>query len=312
MVGHRSLDPVILVRAQVWQPARASSTHVVCDRITKKMRFKPVTKRYEFDKEVLIKEYPPYLKVPIATWIKEVLFSAELWTVEMQSYRRDENIKSSFINSLEITFREQFPREPADFLPFVLSDSERTTNILGLCLQNYATKQQANSLENILSTGGSAYSSTLTMKDPQSYNKGVADITLRVPEILVEASKEVLNVENLLQEAWQKCYSRNPDYEKTVGKCVDALEGLFKRDYFPNDPKPNLTKFLKDFATTPSRLNYKGDNLVNPKSLLTDLSIEFIPIRGHHTSGTGKSPTKEEAEFVLHYSIFVFSVHRKN
>jgi hypothetical protein len=277
------------------------------------MRFKPVTQKYEFDKEVLTKEYPSYLKVPIATWIKEVLFSANLWTVEMQNYYGGvENIETPFINSLEITFREQFPRVPADFLLFVLSDSERTTNILGLCLQNYATKQHANSLENILSTGGSAYSSTLTIQNPQNYHKGVADITLRVPEILVEASKEALNIEILLQEAWQKCYSRNPDYEKTVGKCVDALEGLFKREYFPNDSKPNLTKFLKDFATTPSKLNYKGGNLLNPKSLLTDLSTQFIPIRGHHTSGTGRSPTKEEAEFVLHYTIFVFSIHKKN
>ena len=113
-----------------------------------------------------------------------------------------------------------------------------------------------------------------------------------------------------MREAWLACYSRNPDYEKTVSKATDALETLYKTKYFPTDTKPNLAKFLNDFAQNPGQLRFKGDSLVIPKNQLAELSRAFVPIRGHHTSGTGRSPTKEEAEFVLHYAIFIWNISR--
>ncbi len=272
------------------------------------MQFKPVTTKYIFDSEELVKDFPRHLQIPVMTWTEKVLRDANVW--RDASYQA---ISREFLNSLDLLFREPeaFPREESSFLPFVMRDSERTINIIALCLQNYARPSAAQKMEEILSVGGSAYAVMFNMSDPQEYNIGVADIVERVPEVVKEASQEVLDNNSLIKEAWHSCYSRNPDYAKTVNKCVDALEGLFKKAYFPNDTKPTLGKFVKDFKNDPSKLSFKGDSILNPKNLLTDLAQEFIIIRGHHTSGTGKQPTKEEAVFVLHYSIFVLQIHGK-
>jgi hypothetical protein len=164
-------------------------------------------------------------------------------------------------------------------------------------------------MEYVLATGGSAFAVMMSPGDLQNYQTGIADIVERVPEVVREGSKEVLDTNTLIREAWHSCYSRNPDYAKTVSKCVDALEGLFKDKYFPKDQQPSLGRFLNDFLTTPTRLSFQGDMLLDPKSMLTELAQQFTPIRGHHTSGTGRVPTKEAAVFVLHYSIFVFQIH---
>lgn len=270
------------------------------------MKFKPATSKYIFSSNELTREFPPHLQTPITTWIKDVMESASIWS--RASFRA---IDEEFLNSLDLLLREPvpFPRDHKDFLGFVLRDPDRTINIIALCLQNYANPFQASKMENILATGGSAYAVMFVVDKPNSYDHGISDIVDRVPEIVVESSEKILSSNDLIKEAWHSCYSRNPDYEKTVGKCVDALEGLFKAHYFPADTKPSLGRFLKDFTANPLKLTFQGETLVNPKSILTNLATEFIPVRGHHTSGTGRAPTKEEAVFVLHYTIFVLQIH---
>ncbi len=271
------------------------------------MKFKPVTQNYIFDAKELTREFPPHLRIPVSTWIHDVLRNASIW-----STRAYQAISSEFLNNLDLLFRETtpFPRDHREFLNFVLKNSERTINIIQLCLQNYAQPSEARNMEHILSTGGSAYAVMLKSSKLQEYQGGIADIVERVPIIVTESSKDVLDSNTLIQEAWHSCYSRNPDYEKTVSGCVDALEGLFKNKYFPQDPKPTLGRFVNDFITDPLKLSFFGDTLINPKNNLTDLAKEFIPIRGHHTSGTGRKQTKEEAVFVLHYTIFVFQIFK--
>lgn len=271
------------------------------------MKFKPVTSNYVFEPDELTKDFPPHLKIPVATWIKRVLRNAGIW-----ENRTHQAIDANFLSELDLHFREgvSFPRDHNEFLSFVLGNSDRTINIIALCLQNYAGPVEAYDMEHILAIGGSAYAVMITSPNYQLDTQGVADIVARVPEIVVESSKDVIDNNSLIKEAWHSCYSRNPDYEKTVSKCTDALEGLFKNKYFPKDPKPALGKFVNDFSINPSKLSFHGDTLINPKSNLTDLAKEFIPIRGHHTSGTGRTPTKEEAVFVLHYTIFAFQLFK--
>lgn len=270
------------------------------------MRFKPVTSKYVFDGIELTREFPAHLRIPVATWIQSVLRNASIWSGA--SYRA---IDDDFLNNLDLLLREStpFPRDHREFLGFVMADHDRIINVVALCLQNYANPPEARQMEHILSTGGSAYAVMMDAGELHIYDRGIADIVERVPEIVREGSKDVLDTNALIREAWHSCYSRNPDYAKTVSKCVDALEGLFKTKYFPKDSKPTLGKFLNDFSANPKSLSFQGDSLLNPKSLLTELAQQFTPIRGHHTSGTGRAPTKEEAVFVLHYSIFVFQLH---
>jgi len=270
------------------------------------MRFKPVTPKYVFDGSDLVREFPAHLQTPVATWIHSVLHDGGIWSGN--SYRA---IDEAFLNNLDLLLREStpFPRDHRDFLDFVMADPDRTINVIALCLQNYASSHRARQMEHILSTGGSAYAVMLDAGELHGYEMGVADIVERVPEAVREGSKEVLDANSLIRDAWHSCYSRNPDYAKTVSKCVDALEGVFKTNYFPKDPKPTLGKFLNDFAAHPTKLSFQGDTLLNPKSMLTEMAQQFTPIRGHHTSGTGRAPTKEEAVFVLHYTIFVLQIH---
>lgn len=267
------------------------------------MRFKPVTPKYVFDGSDLIREFPAHLQTPISTWIRSVLEN-----VGMSSWG---NVDEDFLNNLDLLLREPepFPRDHRYFFSFVMADPDRTINVIALCLQNYANPYEANQMEYILSTGGSAYAVMLNAGELHSYDRGIADIVERVPEAVREGSKEVLDANSLIREAWHSCYSRNPDYAKTVSKCVDALEGVFKSKYFPKDSTPTLGKFLNDFAKNPAKLSFQGDTLLKPKSMLTELAQQFTPIRGHHTSGTGRTPTKEEAVFVLHYAIFILQVH---
>jgi hypothetical protein len=130
-----------------------------------------------------------------------------------------------------------------------------------------------------------------------------------VPELVHEQAKNALDENSLLLDAWLSCYGRDPDYEKTVSRCCDALERFFKDKYWPKDPKPQLGKFVAQFSQTPDILNYKGMSLIDPKNLVTDLLKDFPNIRGQHTAGKGRKPTPDEAEFVLHTTIYLWNLH---
>lgn len=41
---------------------------------------------------------------------------------------------------------------------------------------------------------------------------------------------------------------------------------------------------------------------------LFDICQTFADFRDQHTSGSGKKPTKEDAEFILHTSILLYSM----
>ncbi len=271
------------------------------------MKFQPVTSQYRFD-ESLTENYPDYLRDPIYSWIKSLLWEEGICSYSDAIYRT-ETIGSAFLNDLNINFREHFPKDYNKFFSFVFASVERTTNFIALCLQNYATPSMALKLEKILSIGGSAYAVLPNKIARGDYDKGNADLIRRVPEIVNTSSEKALNHENLLGEAWRACYSRHPDYEKVVSKCVDVLEGILRDNYFPADRKLVLTRFIKDLEANPGKLKYKGLSLVSPANMLIDLSKEFITIRGQHTKGTGRIPIAEEAEFVLHYTIFLWNLH---
>ena len=273
------------------------------------MKFKPITNKYKFDTDDLTIEYPEYLKIPIGSWIQEVLFDASVWTYKTGLFGGT-NIDSEFLNNLDINLRERFPGEPENFLHFVFADSERTTNVVGICLQNYAKLGHAHKLEKILDIGGSAYTVTVDPNQNDSSTRGVGTLTDRVPDIVQDSSQNALNNEALIREAWLACYSRNPDYERTVSRCCDVIEKIWGKKYFSNDPKPQVKKFVHFFKDNPTKLSYSGATVINPKNVLSDLAESFSDIRGQHSTGKGRSPIKEEAEFVLHYTILLWNLER--
>lgn len=270
------------------------------------MRFKPVTKKYNYSSETLIENIPVYMHGPIASWVLKILQEVSLF--HGSTWDSDAMVDPTLINRLNVLFRESFPARWDSFLNFLFSEKDRTINFLAFCLQNFAYDSNATALEEILADGGSAWKSISTFSE--SFDRGTFELVRRVPEIVQEQSKKAISEEKLLREAWVSCYSHNPKYEETVSKCVDALEGLFRDRYFPKDSKPVLSKFIKDLAADAAKLSYNGDSLVNPKNLLTDLAKDFATVRGQHTKGSGRLATKEEAEFVLHYTIFLWNIHQ--
>lgn len=246
---------------------------------------------------------------PVASWIRGLLVPTKYFIEE--NFSGPERISADFANRLNILFREQFPTKWSELLIFLFCDKDRIINFIAFCLQNIATTQDANELEMILADGGSAWTVTNTFPEPHEYQYGDFDLTSRVPSVVESASQSALDENGLLKEAWVACYSKNPDYEKAVSKCVDFLEGMFKKHYFPKIVKPNLTLFVNDFEQNPSVLNFKGSSLLNPTSAMTILAKTFVSVRGQHTSGQGRIPTKEEAEFVLHYTIFCWNMHAR-
>jgi len=272
------------------------------------MNFKPVTKKYNHSGDTLVEDIPGYMMRPISDWILNLLDESGIFL--RPDYNSEASVDKSLTNKLNVLFREHFPNTYKEFINFVFADADRIINFLAFCLQNLAYQNRAEELEQILADGGSAWAVMSTDKSGTNYQKGIYNLVSRVPEVVQTAASSALQGEELLREAWIACYSRNPDYEKTVSKCTDVLEGLFRNKYFPKDPKPALNRFVKDFDASPLQLIYKGSSIVDPKNLLTGLAKNFISIRGQHTKGTGRAPTKDEAEFVLHYSIFVWNIQR--
>ncbi|OGD65587.1 hypothetical protein A2215_03145 [Candidatus Berkelbacteria bacterium RIFOXYA2_FULL_43_10] len=148
-------------------------------------------------------------------------------------------------------------------------------------------------------------------KSAGDYNKGVYNLERRVPVIVRKQSEKALTANDLLQDAWGFCYSRKPDYEKVVSKCCDFLEGYIAIKYFPKEKKPTLRKLIIQLSQKPQILTYKGSGIIADKALVLELLKDAIDYRGQHTSGTGKRPNKDEAEFVLHTTIYLWNLFEK-
>jgi hypothetical protein len=277
------------------------------------MKFKPFGNQYDFTKETLIKSFPDYFVDPLDTWLWNVLKSANVAKVSNGYYSTGDRryLTTEFINRSQIFLREVIPQHWNEFVNYVFSNEDRTANIIALCLQNFANANDAVRLEIILSQGGSGYEVTTTDKGASEYAKGVYDLIERVSPIVKDQSEKALSENEVLSQAWTFCYSRNPDYEKVVSRSCDFLEGYLGKIYFPKDGKPQLKKFVHAFEQTPAVLRYKGDTIVDPKSNLTSLLKEASNIRGQHTRGKGRVPTKQEAEFVLHTTIYIWNLHQK-
>lgn len=271
------------------------------------MKFKPLTQKYDFSSEVLTKDFPDFMAKPVKDWLL-ALFRVNY--LARLVYGNTYYLDSDFHSELQITFRRSFSEEWDAFIFEIFQDSELTANLLALCLQNYVQESQSQSLEKILSSSGSGYMVVKVDTSKDKYEKGNFDLHERVDDIVIQQSTAALENNDLLTAAWQYCYSRNPDYEKTVSKCSDFLEGYLGKKYFPKDPKPQLKKFVHAFQKSPQMLSFKGDTIVDPKNMITDLLVKVSDIRGQHTQGAGRVPTKEEAEFVLHTTIYVWNLHQ--
>src|SRR5690606_38279516 len=109
-------------------------------------------------------------------------------------------------------------------------------NVLTYLLQNVANAEEGRKLEVILADTSSAYS--VNFKEEEVKNGALVGkatkmkLAYRVPPVVKEQALDVMRTDQLLAEAWESHYGIDPDDEKTVTRCTDALAGLLRDVYF--------------------------------------------------------------------------------
>ncbi len=217
------------------------------------------------------------------------------------------DLTSKFHSQLQIAYRDMLPTDFVGFMNYIFSDHDRVVYCLQIILSEYAYEAEVVKLELLLRDGGSGWRVYLAEDDKgESY----FDIQERVPPLVQQFANKSLTQNSKLSEAWKYLYSRTPDLEKTVQYCQDVLEGLLRDKYLPNDMKPQLGKLIRSIKESQEiQMQFKGSSLLEDDKILLDLLSKIPKYRGLHTAGTGKTPTKEEAEYVMMTTIYFWNLH---
>lgn len=271
------------------------------------MSFRPFSETYKFDKSVLTKEFPDYLFEPVVTWLVLYLKKYEL----LSSRYRDAEIDVAFRQKLQLEFQRTFPASPRIFINNLKNDPDLLCNILSYFLQTYCQQDMAARLKGILRNGSSAYTVLETANNIRSYDSGVFELGWQVPQIVNEQSKDALEANDLLMDAWNECYKHNPNPSAAVSKSIDFLEGFLRDKFHPEmDRTPPIHQYVKEFTKDSSQLTFRGSTFLDDKTKLIAILDGTSKIRAEHTTGQGREATLEEAEFVLHTTIYLWNLLR--
>lgn len=272
-------------------------------------RFEPFDKEFNFDKSILTEDFPNYMLPSVLSWIKTTLIGHQLFYPARSHDVSDNKLVLPLNRALRKTIRTHW----LSFLADIQSDVPTFRNVLTYLLQNVANAEDGRKLETILSDTSSAYCVDFKEEEVREgafIGKATRmKLVYRVPPVVKEQALDVMRTDQLLAEAWESHYGINPDDEKTVTRCTDALAGLLRDTYFPDEKRPQLGTLLgkmrKDLRKYPLPASslYDGDKLL-------ELMKDFSKIRGNHKSGTGRAPTHEEASFVLQFTIMLFQLLR--
>lgn len=271
--------------------------------------FEPFDEEFNFDKSILTEAFPEYMLPSVMLWIKDLLIRRQLFKPQLSRDVNDSKLVMPMNRALRKTFRSNWLAFMAD----IQTDVSTLRNAITYLLQNIADAQDGQRLEAILSDTSSAYSVDFKEEEVRSgaiIGKATRmKLVYRVPPVVKEQALDIMRTDQLLAEAWESHYGINPDDEKTVTRCTDALAGLLRDVYFPEEKRPQLGTLLgkirKDLGkyTLPASSIYDSDKFL-------ELMKDFSKIRGNHKSGTGRAPTHVEASFVLHYAIMLFQILR--
>lgn len=271
------------------------------------MKFRPFTKGFNFSDSELSKEFQDYLVGPIARWIRDYL-KERGWINDL--YLHGARVEQELIDNLQIHLRTTFPSSLDDFIRTVFQNSELTANFLALLIQNCNRPNLARRLENILKIGGSAYKVEVEETKESEYRTSYEyNFVYRVPEPVQTASQQALSASDLLKSAWSYCFRHNPDYEKTVSLCNDFIEGYLRDKFWPKETRTrSLYTAIKEIKKNPKILLFKGSSFLSDPVYLLELLEGVAKIRGEHTSGEGRKPTPDEAEYILHTTIYIWNL----
>lgn len=270
--------------------------------------FKPFDDKYSFDKNILTEDFPDYILVSVIDWLTNLLDEkglASLWAGQRTLDR------TNFILPLSQAMRRTFSVNYKDFIEEIIDDKVIFRNVLSYIVQKHAYEPDARILENILVQTSSAYAVEINETRINEYTRQYdMNLIYRVSPIAKKQAEDILSENELLHEAWNSHYGMAPDDEKTVTRVTDALAGLLRDHYFPNEKRPQLGTLLGVMRRKPGDYSLPASSLYDSDKFL-ELMKDFSKIRGNHQSGTGRKPSHEEAGFVLHFCIMFFQLLKK-
>ncbi len=254
-----------------------------------------ITDSYKKKESEITVGFPDFIKTSIAEWIYSFLLEKSvILTVQSLDFPRY-SLKESYKSHLNLYFKRSFPSDFGDFCKEIFEDYDLGIEVLNYFLTNTNIYSE-NKLEKILRLSGHEY------KVSHIGTKKVC-LTKRVPKEFDVLAEKVLSLSEKMMEAWNAFYGKDPDYEKTVCRCCDVIETFIKQNHFPKSI-PKFGRLVTDLRSKVKKDDsfYLGKNIDNNSNLF-EIVKEFQNYRNHHTSGTGKKPTKEDAEYILCFSI---------
>jgi len=267
--------------------------------------FEAFDEAHNFEKQPLESGFPDYILQSVLPWIADVFKDRDF-----THYYGHELIleNDKLILPMSRQLRRRFSNQWSGFQKEITKDISTLTNVLSYILQNHAYYNDGIKLESILEVTGSAYSAEIiSTKEDEFRTSYKMKLIHRVSEVVVEQAKAVLTNSELMQQAWDEHYSLNSDDEKTVTRATDALTGLLRDRYFPEEKRPMFGKIIEKIRKDPKKYPMPAEAIYERKNLL-DLMLQFSKIRGNHKTGNGRAPTHEEAGFVLHFAIMLFQL----
>jgi hypothetical protein len=273
------------------------------------MSFRPFGDKYSFDKTVLTEDFPDYLLEPVTEWAYDIMYNSTLINT-FNGLDSTRYVDSAFRQDLQLRLREAYSEDWSNFISQMTSTSDRLCNFLAYLLQNYSNARWAARLEAVLRLGSSAYTVAKVRKDAEEYiSAGVYDLAWYVPSAVRQEAEAALLENEILLAAWNDCYRLKPSYSSCVSSCNDFLEGYLRDKYWPQEKRTlSIYSSIKKLEANPDLLRFRGDSFLKDKTRLIALLEGISKIRGQHKSGAGRSPTKSEAEYVLHTTIYVWNL----
>jgi len=180
--------------------------------------------------------------------------------------------------------------------------------MLTMILQNYANASNAEDLKALLRAASSAYS-VERLAGASDSDIGGFILVNRVPESERMQAQQALSANDILRDAYIDCYKVEPNYTDAVRKANDFIEGLLTRKFWTHRTATySIHVAVQKFQADSTILRFKGDSFVDDKSKVIALLDGIARIRSEHTTGSGRAPTADEAEFVVQTAIYLHNL----
>lgn len=265
------------------------------------MDYTPFDNTYRFDPDIFIEDFPDYLMERVKRWILSTMRSSDI--------TNGNALSRPFKDELELRLRVVLPVQVPSFVNFMTVDTAATCNMLTLLLQNYAQGEEAENLKTLLREASSAYTvEPMSDIDPEDIRGGHILVN-RIPAAVREQAGLVLSSSDVMLRAWNACYKVEPDYVEAVSVANDFIEGLLRDKFWSGRSTTySIAQAISQFERDETILHFKGDSFVTDKTKVIGLLEGIARIRGEHTTGAGRSPTPDEADYVVQTCIYLYSL----